>query len=45
MREREHLEDLVVDGRIMLKQTLRTSNEWSWTGLISLGIGTGDRFL
>jgi len=44
LRERDHLEDLVVDGRITLKRVLK---KWDgeWTGLIWVRIGTGDGLL
>jgi hypothetical protein len=43
LRERDHLEDSDVDGRIILRWTFR---KWDgvgmeWTGLIWLRIGTG----
>ena len=39
-REREHLEDLGVDGRIILKFSF-TKRKGAWTGLICLRLGTG----
>jgi hypothetical protein len=44
LREREHLEDLGADGRIILNSSLR-SGMVAWTGWILLRIGTGDGLL
>jgi len=41
LREREHLEDPGVDGRIILRWIFRTWDVGVWTGLIWLRIGTG----
>ena len=40
LREREHLEDLAVGGRIILNGSSR-SGFGAWTGLIWFRIGTG----
>jgi hypothetical protein len=42
LRERDHVEDPDVDGRIILKWTLRKLDVGVWTGLIWLRIWTGD---
>jgi hypothetical protein len=41
LREGDHLEDLGVDGRIILKWTCERLYGGTWTGLIWLRIGTG----
>jgi len=43
--ERNHLEDLGVDGRILLKCIFKKWDRKSWTGLLWLRIGAGDRTL
>jgi hypothetical protein len=40
MRERDHLEDRGVDGRIILRWIFRKWDVGVWTGLIWLRIGT-----
>jgi len=41
LREREHLEDSVVNGRIILRWIFRKWDVRAWTALIWLRIGTG----
>jgi len=40
-REREHLEDSVVDGKIILRWILRKWDVRAWTGSVWLRRGTG----
>jgi len=39
--ERDHLEDPVVDGRVILRLIFRGWDVEAWTGLIRLRIGRG----
>ena len=41
MRKRDHFEDQVVDGRIIIRWIFRKWDVRAWTGLIWLRIGTG----
>jgi len=45
MRERNHLEDIIIDRRITLKGMLKKYHGNSWTGLIWLRAGTSGRLL
>jgi hypothetical protein len=38
--ERDHLEDLVVDGRIILKLIVKKLDGGTWNGLLWLRVGT-----
>ena len=40
-REEHHLDDLDLDGRIILRYIFRVWDGEAWTGLIWLRIGTG----
>jgi len=44
VRERHHLADLSVHGRMILKWNLNKTG-WAWTGFIWLGIGASVRLL
>jgi hypothetical protein len=41
LREKAHLEDSGMDGKIILRSIFRKWNGGTWTGLIWLRIGTG----
>jgi hypothetical protein len=43
--ERDHLKDVGVDGRIILKWIFKKWDGAAWTGLRWLRIGTGGGFL
>ena len=45
LRERDHLEDPGIDGRIILRWIFREWNVGAWTGSVGLGIGTGGSHL
>jgi hypothetical protein len=45
LRERYHLEDRGVDGRIMLESVLRKSARRAWSGLIWLRLEAGSELL
>jgi hypothetical protein len=41
VRERSHLIDLFIDGRVILKSIFKKWDEVKWTGLMRLRIATG----
>jgi hypothetical protein len=45
VRERDHLEDPGIDGRIILRLIVKTWNMGTWTGSIWLRKGTGGGLL
>jgi len=45
LRERDHLEDPGINGRIISRLIFRKWNGRAWTGLIWLRIGTGGGLL
>jgi hypothetical protein len=45
LRERDHLKDLGIDGRIILKCNFKNLNGEAWTGLLCLRIEMGDGLL
>jgi hypothetical protein len=45
LRERDHLEDPGIDGRIILRWIFREWNVRAWTGSMELGIETGGSHL
>ena len=45
MRERDNLEELSVDGKVIFKLIFKKWDGRAWTGLISLRMGTGGGLL
>jgi hypothetical protein len=45
LRERDHLKDPDINGRLILRWIFRKWDKGTWTGLIWLRIGTGGRNL
>jgi len=45
LREREHLENLRVNGKILLKYTFKKWNRDAWIGLLWLRVGAAVRHL
>jgi hypothetical protein len=45
MKRRDHLRDIGVDGRIVLKWVLRKHRDNMWIGLLWLRAGSNDLFL
>jgi hypothetical protein len=41
LRERNHLEDRGIDGKVIIRWIFRKWGGWAWTGLMWLRIGTG----
>jgi hypothetical protein len=45
LKERDHLDDLGADERIIIKCMFNKRDGGTWTGLIWLGVGTGGGLL
>lgn len=45
MKARDHVEDVAVDGRIILKRILKKRDGKAWTEFVQLNIGRSDGLL
>jgi len=45
LKEQDHLEDLDINGRIIIEWILWKYSGWVWTAFMQMRIGTSDWFL